>query len=42
MEPISMNEKKFMDKTYESFKNENEIAMKVKSEDERLKIMFSS
>jgi len=42
MEPIFVNEKRFMDKTYESFKNENEIAMKVKSEDERFKIMFNS
>ncbi len=37
-----MNEKRFMDKTYEIFMTENEIAMKVKSEDERFKIMFSS
>jgi hypothetical protein len=42
MEPIFVNEKRFMDKTYEIFMNENEIAMKVKSEDERFKIMSSS
>lgn len=42
MEPIFVNQKIFMDKTYEVFMNENEIAMKVKNENERFKIMFSS
>jgi hypothetical protein len=40
MEPIFVNEKRFMDKTYEIFMNENENEMKVKSEE--FKIMFSS
>jgi hypothetical protein len=42
MKPIFVDEKRFMEKTYESFMNENEIAVKVKSEVERFKIMFNS